>query len=213
MSHRQPRGKPFRGSFRGKNRGGGHHNRHHPYDDTNQHNSSNNSHQYRQQLDKIPERPAPKVDFDDVSSQSFEIAECNADLLWIAQLKRYLRNDGKYTIKFPDVRGYPGEQRLRTTLQASIAACEQTITADVLAHLQSEEQTIRQERQRLMAERADELGLNHDNTRRPQQLSPRQPSGAPDEWLKMGQDDRNAILDIIAKTKAKQEEPQPQGGD
>ncbi len=210
MSSKQQRGKPFRGSYRGQRGRGGQNNRHHPYDDTNQHTSASHNQNYRQQLNKIPVRPAPKVDLDDISSQAFEIAECNADLVWIAQLKRYIRSEGKHTIKFPDVRGYPGEQRLRSTLQASVTACEQTITADVLAHLQSEEQTVRQERQRLMSERSQELGMDRNNTRSP---PPPQAAQAPDDWLRMDENERKAILDILARSKAKKEEPQQQHGE
>ena len=154
-------------------------------------------------------RPAPKVDFDDVSTQAFEIAECNADLLWIAQLKRYTRGDGKYTIKFPDVRGYPGEERLRTTLQASVSASEQQLTDDIMSHLQSEEQTVRQERQRLLNDRAQELGLAQNNGAA---SPPRPPAAAvPDDWLQMDEAERSAILDIIARSKSKKQESAQQG--
>ncbi len=211
MSYKQQRGKPFRGGSRGRSSRGGHRfeNRHQPYDASRADTSQQNDHQYRQQLDKIPGRPAPKVDYDDLSSQSFEIAECNADLLWIAQLKRYIRGNGRHTIKFPDVRGYPGEERLRTALQASVAACEQQMTDDIMTHLNAEEQTVRQERKRLLEERAQELGMGqHNNVTHHQ---PQVAAAAPDDWVQMDEEERNQIREILAKSKAKKLENKPAG--
>ncbi len=218
MSYKQQnRGKPFRGGgSRGRSFRGGHRhseNRQHPYEparaETNQQTDSGDQ-QYRRQLNKIPVRPAPKFDFDDLSSQAFEIAECNADLLWIAQLKRYIRGDGKYTIKFPDVRGYPGEERLRTVIQASVAASEQQLTEDIMNHLQAEEQTVRRDRQRLLNERAQELSMN-DNRSAPT-APPPQAASVPDDWLQMNEEERNAIRAILNKSKAKKLEPSsPEG--
>ncbi len=156
----QQRGRPQRGfKSHGRGRGG----RQEPYnrqerrysqpDDSQP--STSSARPYGQQL-QAPRRPEPLVDPNDMSTKSFDLAECRADLAWISKTRTFIRNK-PYRIRFPDIRGYPEEDQLRQTLQASVAAAEQTITQDIEAHLQAREQTVRQHYQTLMAEKTDEM--------------------------------------------------------
>ena len=153
-----------------------------------------------------PCRPEPIIDPNDMSTKAFDLAECRADLAWISKTRTYLRNK-PYRVRFPDIRGYPEEDQLRQTLQASVTAAEQTITQDIETHLQTREQAVRQHLQSLMSEKADEL-------RQMGLAEPEQPAAAARApgW---SQDDLNQAIQaqlLALLTKARPEPPKKEDG-
>ncbi len=73
-----------------------------------------------------------------LSTKAYDLAECRADLAWISKT-RMLVHSKLYCMRFPDIRGYPEEDQLHQTLQATVSAAEQAIIQDIEFHLQSKE--------------------------------------------------------------------------